>query len=74
MGTQQSTPTEVTGQSNANVIVEQSMDKVDLMHSILLFGMLGIILLQCGYLAYRHNQKRMKRRYLERQKVARNGV
>lgn len=74
MGNEPSVPTEIAGQSNANVIVEQGGNKVDMMHSILLFVLLVIIILQSGYLAYRHNQKRLKRRYLERQRNTRNGV
>lgn len=66
MGSESSKEAEVTGQANTNVIVEQGMQKVDVMHTILLVLILILAVLELCYLTFRQYQKQMKRKYLER--------
>lgn len=74
MGTDYSTPAEVAGQANTNVIVEQGMQKVDVFHSILLLVLLVLVAIQTAYLGLRHYQKSLKKKYLERQLAGRIAV
>lgn len=66
MGNEPSQQTEVVGQNNANVVVEQGMDKTDMLHSGLLLFIIFLMLTQTAYLIHRFNQRRLKRKYLER--------
>lgn len=74
MGSEQSVPSEVVGQSNTNVLVEQGMNKVDAFHSVLLILLLALVILQAAYLGFRHHQKMLKKKYLERQRTTRGTV
>lgn len=66
MGHEQSTQAEVAGQANTNVVIEQSVDKIDVFHSVILLMLLGLLVMQSAYLGFRHYQKSMKKKYLER--------
>lgn len=61
MGNEPSVPSEVVGQSNTNVLVEQGMNKVDAFHSAVLNLLLALVLLQGAYLGFRHYQKMLKK-------------
>ena len=69
MGGLESKESEVTGQANTNVLVEQNgntIETVDVFHSVVLILLLGILKLQCRYVGLKQYQRRMKKKYLER--------
>lgn len=74
MGSEQSQQAEIAGQANTNVIVEQELDKVDMFHSIVLMVLLVFVVAQTAYLGYRHQQKKLKKKYLERMVTVRSKV
>lgn len=69
MGHEQSSQAEIAGESNNNIVIEQGMTKVDLFHTTVLLMLLGILILQTGYIGYRQHQRKMKRKYLERSRA-----
>lgn len=70
----QTQQTEASGLSNTSVVIEQGMGGVDIAHSIMLAVLLVFVLAQVAYLLYRHNQKRLKKKYLERRLADRSVV
>lgn len=66
MGNEESTPAQVAGQANTNVIVESPVEKIDIFHSVVLLLLLAILVTQVIYVGFRQYQRRMKRKYLER--------
>lgn len=66
MGHEQSTQAEVAGQANTNVVVEQSIEKIDVFHSVILLVLLVLLIAQNAYTAVKHYQKALKKKYLER--------
>lgn len=69
MGTDYSKQSEMTGQANNNVVIEQKeegMDKVDLLHSTILVLLLVMLIMQSTYVLVRQYQRRLKRKYIER--------
>lgn len=69
MGTSNSKQSEMTGQANNNVVIEQKeegIDKVDLLHSTILVLLLLMLIMQSTYVLVRQYQRRLKRKYIER--------
>lgn len=74
MGSQPSTPAEVAGQANTNVIVEQEVEKIDVFHTVILVILLVVLASQSAYMVLRQYQRRLKRKYLDRQRSLPRGV
>lgn len=68
MGSGESTPAEVAGQANTNVIVEQEVEKIDVFHTVILVILLIVLVSQSTYMVFRQYQRRLKRKYLDRQR------
>lgn len=66
MGNEPTKQTDVAGVSNTNVVVNEGMEKVDIAHSVLLIVIVVLIIMHLSYTAFRHYQKQMKKKYLER--------
>lgn len=67
MGSESSKQSDVAGQANTNILVEQNDEKrIDIFHSVVLILLLCILVTQCAYFVFRQHQRRMKKRYLER--------
>ena len=65
MGNEPSKDSEISRVANTNGVVEQSMPKVDIWHTVLLIVILVLVVIETLYLGFRHYQKQMKKRYME---------
>lgn len=66
MGHEQSSQAEIVGESSNNIVIEQGMEKIDVFHTVVLLMLLGLLITQTGYIAYRQHQRKLKRKYLNR--------